>query len=93
MLFRRDYLKHLFENLARVGATGGSLAQGLLDLVDDIALVLKRLTLRVQLNVRLLQLRHRDANLLFDPLSALFVLLNFAVDLCYAVIDPRVRHG
>lgn len=26
-------------------------------------------------------------------ISALFVLLNFAVDLCYAVIDPRVRHG
>lgn len=26
-------------------------------------------------------------------ISALFVLLNFAVDLLYAVIDPRVRHG
>ncbi|MEO3473559.1 ABC transporter permease [Roseomonas sp. CAU 1739] len=26
-------------------------------------------------------------------ISALFVLLNFLVDLLYAVIDPRVRHG
>lgn len=26
-------------------------------------------------------------------ISALFVLLNFVVDLLYAVIDPRVRHG
>ncbi len=26
-------------------------------------------------------------------ISALFVLLNFCVDLLYAVIDPRVRHG
>jgi len=26
-------------------------------------------------------------------ISALFVLLNFIVDLCYALIDPRVRHG
>jgi peptide/nickel transport system permease protein len=26
-------------------------------------------------------------------ISAIFVLLNFVVDLLYAVIDPRVRHG
>ena len=26
-------------------------------------------------------------------ISAIFVLLNFLVDLLYAVIDPRVRHG
>jgi peptide/nickel transport system permease protein len=22
-----------------------------------------------------------------------FVLMNFVVDLCYAVLDPRIRHG
>jgi peptide/nickel transport system permease protein len=26
-------------------------------------------------------------------ICALFVLLNLAVDLLYAVLDPRVRHG
>ena len=26
-------------------------------------------------------------------ISALFVLLNLLVDLLYAVLDPRVRHG
>jgi peptide/nickel transport system permease protein len=26
-------------------------------------------------------------------ISAIFVLLNFLVDMLYAVIDPRVRHG
>ena len=28
-----------------------------------------------------------------NVISAIFVLLNFVVDLLYAVIDPRVRHG
>ena len=65
MLSRRDDLQHLFDHLARI-LSGHGFAQGLLDLIDNVALGLERFPLRVKLHVSFLQLRHCYSHLLLD---------------------------
>src|SRR5258705_10150927 len=67
---RRDDLENFLDHLARVLA-GHRLTERLLDAINDVALGLKRLALRVQLDVSLLELRDCYAHLLLDRRQSL----------------------